>query len=87
MRPHFEAPPNGPGHAHDLIISGVTLLFWAAVVFGLVVLISWYVGRQTNHQAESSNQTTQDPIDIAKARYARGEITKAEFSQLKKDLA
>lgn len=75
------------GHARrggsSPLFSAIMILFWVAVIFGLVVLISKYV----NHTATKNQLPTEAPIDIAKARYARGEITKDEFEQLKKDLS
>ena len=55
------------------------VLFWAAVIF----LLIWAVRRF------SRNSATYEPrsaLDIAKERYARGEITKEQFDQIKKDL-
>ena len=50
---------------------------------GVIALIIWAVGRFTQR---STTDTSPSPLDIVKARYARGEINKNEFEQLKKDL-
>ena len=56
------------------------VLFWGAFV-GLIV---WAVIRFSRQDgSESKNKS----IDIAKERYAKGEISKEEFDQLKKDLS
>lgn len=62
---------------------GVGMMFFSLVLVGLLVAGAIYFAKK------HGNQTVQDvtPLDIAKARYARGDITKAEFDQLKKDLA
>lgn len=58
------------------------MLFWAAVLIAIVVLIirGFGTGRDGDHKAN-------DAVSIAKERYARGEITKKEFEQLKQDLS
>lgn len=55
--------------------------FWG----GLIALAVWAVSRFT--QRPSSGPPPQRPLDIAKTRYARGEISKEEFERLKKDLS
>jgi putative membrane protein len=55
------------------------VLFWA----GVVALIIWGVNRLTRHHISDENQT---PLDIAKGRYARGEITREQFEEIKKNL-
>lgn len=60
---------------------GVLMLaFWVLVIVGLVLIIKRYA-----HHHEGAIRD--DPLEIAKARYARGEINKDEFTQLKKDLS
>jgi putative membrane protein len=54
----------------------------AVVVAGLVaavIVLSIRLGRRGRRPSES--------LEIARARYARGEISKKEFEDLKKDLA
>lgn len=56
------------------------VLFWG----GLIALIVWGIKKLT---ARGSSTSKQDPLDIAKERYAKGEISEEEFNRLKKDLA
>lgn len=60
----------------------IAMAIWAAILVGIVLLIVRLV-RRHDHGVSGTNV---DPIDIAKARYARGDIDKAQFEQLKKDL-
>jgi putative membrane protein len=55
------------------------VIFWA-VVIGLII---WAVRRNDNRQSNSSGDSA---MDIARQRYAKGEITKEQFEQMKKDL-
>lgn len=61
---------------------------WMGAILGLVFLIVlvslviYIVKVLATH-----NQTTQrDPLEIAKERFAKGEISKEEFAEIKKEL-
>jgi putative membrane protein len=56
------------------------IVFWA----GFIALATWIVVKLVRSGQQSSSQ---NPLEIAKARYAKGEISKAEFEQIKKDLS
>jgi putative membrane protein len=56
------------------------LVFWGAII----ALIIWGVRRLSRHEINKMN--TAAPLDIVKERYAKGEITKEQFEQMKKDL-
>ncbi len=63
-----------------MVFGGVwVVIFWG----GLVALTIWGITKLNRRNDSSSKH---DPLDIAKERYARGEISKKEFEQLKKDL-
>ena len=56
------------------------LVFWG----GIIALVVWVVLKLTRHGA--GNGPRRDFTDIARELYAKGEISKEEFEQLKKDL-
>ena len=63
-----------------MVFGGIWMvLFWG----GLIALIVWGISRLTGH----SGAKNQYPIEVARERYARGEISREEFAQIKKDLS
>jgi len=57
------------------------VLFWG----GIIALIVWAITRVTrDHGTRASDK--RDALDIAKERYAKGEISKEQFEQIKRDL-
>lgn len=59
------------------------LAFWAVLIWAIIMLLV----RGGHHHTWRHFTPEQDPLAIAKARYARGEITKDEFDQIKKDIS
>ncbi len=59
------------------------IVFWGLIIW----LIVWAIRRSGAGSVSGSNQVQQTPLEIAKTRYARGEITKEQFEQIKKDLS
>ena len=72
----------GLGYA-SVVASIINWLLTALFFGGLIALGVWCVTRLTRSDG-SSNKLT--PMDIVRQRYARGEITKEQFEQIKKDL-
>jgi putative membrane protein len=73
----------------------VMVAFWVIVVGGAAWLVMTVV--RGNQSAVASNQphtlmtppavmTNATPLDILKARYAKGEITKEQFEEMRRDL-
>jgi putative membrane protein len=67
----------GTGWGIFMII--LMLLFWGLVIGGIVLLVRLLF-------PTSRSNVPEDPLEILKRRYARGEIQKAEFEEKKKDL-
>lgn len=70
---------NNFGYGHGFGFGPVGILFWILII-GLVI---WAFG-QFSRQA--GKRTANDPLDILKRRYARGEIDKEEYEQRRRDL-
>jgi len=54
------------------------VLFWAALIW----FIFWLINKD-NIKNSSMNQT---PMNLIKTRYAKGEISKKEYEQIKKEI-
>jgi putative membrane protein len=68
-----------------IVFSGIWMLLFCA---GVVALVVWGIAKLTGRgSSESSSIRKRNPLDIAKERYARGEISKEQFEQIKKDLS
>jgi putative membrane protein len=67
---------------HGFMGGGFMWIFWIAFIVGLFFLIKWIV--QQNKPVEQ--KLVENPIEILKKRYARGDINKEEFEQKRKDL-
>jgi putative membrane protein len=65
---------------------GLWLLFgtiWMIVFWGVIIaIVIWGVNQITRGGRRSEG----DPLEIARRRYASGEITKEQFDQLRHDL-
>ena len=59
------------------------ILFWGAII----ALIVWGVKKLTERGSSvTSSAGKRAPLDIARERYARGDISQEAFQQIKKDL-
>jgi putative membrane protein len=63
----------------------VMVLLWALIIAGLIYGVSLLISR-SSETGDRTRDDQQQPIDILRERYARGEITKEEFDQMRRDL-
>lgn len=61
---------------------GFMMVIWIVL---FLAIIYWLI-RTANRNANPPASPSESAIDILKKRYARGEITKEEFEERKKDL-
>src|SRR3989344_1312719 len=54
------------------------LLFWGLIIWLIVTLIN---------SAQSNKKDDSDPLTILKKRFAKGEITKKQFEEMKKGIS
>jgi putative membrane protein len=59
-------------------------MIWMVVFWGAVI---WAIVRAAMRIGEGRREREESALDIARRRYAAGEITREEFDQLRKDLA
>ena len=62
----------------------LSFIFFVAIIIGIIFLIVWLV-RRASYSGESIPKTNVS-IEILKERYAKGEITKKEFEDIKNEI-
>ena len=66
-------------------LGGILSLVFGALLIGGVVLLVVPLARNAG-RSTSAGLSGDTPLDILKTRYAKGEITKEQLSEMKKDL-
>jgi putative membrane protein len=74
----------GYGMMHGWGFGGIGMIVWILLIVGVFILIKWIVQTVTGGNAKSKQ--TPYAMDILKQRYAKGEIDKARFESMKKDI-
>lgn len=57
------------------------VLFWVVVIAAVILLV-----RYLSHSSPHAEDRGSRALDILKERYAKGEITKKEYEEMKKDI-
>ena len=67
-----------------MFFGGWTIIIWVLII----ALIIWGVVELVRRDSSTTDTSRKrDPLEIAKERYAKGEINKEEFERIKKDLS
>ena len=76
------------GYGWDMSSGGwLWMIGGLVLMIGIVVLVVWAIGgynRVADRRTDTRSAT--DPLEILRARFARGEITEAEFEQAQRTL-
>jgi putative membrane protein len=78
---------------HHMTIGGggmgiIMILFWVAVIAVTAIVISGILSGRSDRPSwvRPSNRNQSDALEILKARYAKGEIDKAQYQSMKQEL-
>jgi putative membrane protein len=84
------------GWMHDMMGWSTGMIPWGWILLMILLVILIYVlasrtGQRPSEPSEGSQRQErtdpEPPLDILKKRYARGEISREDFEQMKKDLS
>lgn len=64
----------------------INLVLTIGLIIGIVFFVIWIVKELNNNNRGSQNKEASSAIDIAKKRYAKGEINREQFQNLLTDL-
>ncbi len=74
-----------------IMLGGLFMLaFWMLVIVGVIWLVVAFArGASVGaaHANTSGSAAGQTPLEISKMRYAKGEITKDQYEQIRRDLS
>jgi len=73
-------------NGHGSMMGGMwffSILFWVLIIAGVIFTVKWFMDRDKGKEAEFNKESA---LDILNKRYARGEIDREAFEQIKKDI-
>ncbi|TAK80686.1 MAG: SHOCT domain-containing protein [Betaproteobacteria bacterium] len=62
------------------------ILFWALIVVGIVALAKWLFSAGGSSGSAGTGGSGKSALDILKERYAKGEINREQYEQMRRDL-
>ena len=77
---------SGDGMGWWMVWGGLMMIFFWGAIIAVVVWAVQSLSRRDDGPAQSGAIPPRTPLEIAKERYARGEISRDEFEQMKRDL-
>lgn len=78
----------GMGYGYSPLAFIPELIVWIVIIVAVVALVKYmtHQGHYYGHGHHMMGEDHTTAIDILKERYAKGEITKKEFEEMKKDI-
>jgi putative membrane protein len=73
-----------PGYWGWGSITWLGWIIWLVIIASIIWLVASLVGR--SRRGDNKLHSTESPMEILKKRYAKGEINKEQFEQMKRDL-
>ncbi|WP_208999724.1 SHOCT domain-containing protein [Stappia sediminis] len=70
----------GDGYGFGFMGFGMMFLFWALIIFLVVIAVRWFMDR------DNASKKSGDALETLKLRLARGEIDVAEYEERRKAL-
>ncbi|HIH05416.1 TPA: SHOCT domain-containing protein [Candidatus Woesearchaeota archaeon] len=67
--------------SYDYSNYGYWNIFWILLLAAVIFLVVWII-----HRFGIKKTASETPLNISRKRFAKGEITKKEFEDMKKDL-
>lgn len=63
---------------------GIWFIFFILIIIGVVMLITWALKKSNFTSVKEDNRKSS--VEVLKERYAKGEITKKEFEDIKNEI-
>jgi len=74
-------PGEGAPHPLQVVAFFLVLLVGAAVVVAV-----WFAADRSGRERRPERRSEEEALEILRRRYARGEITREEFNQMREDI-
>ena len=76
----------GDGMGWWMLWGGLMMVFFWGAIIALAIWAVQSLGRSDDRPTQRGTTSPLTPLDIAKERYARGEITREQFEEVRRTL-